>query len=249
MLIWSYICRSSFPALLLLQLNAASLLFSLDFTFYLLKLAASLGVFFCLAIFLKIKQTERLYRGLLYRARPLGRLRYEHFSAISGQYALVIPLLADVNRLFGQIVFGFMLTNLPLNALLLMMLLMSRLSGPFAYACAVFVGVQLLVIFILSLIFAKVPPQFHRLVVRLFHGSADTRSTASWTVLERMKLAHFIGAFHTRNMYTFNYARYGKCTYRTFGKVKLVVWVALERIIYFFCLQLTVFYFRTLFST
>src|SRR5699024_6553522 len=107
------------------------------------------------------------------------------------------------------------------NAILLMMLLMGRLSGTFVVAIAVFVAIQFLFMVVLSLLFAKVPPQFHHQVVRLFRCSADTRSTAAWTRVQQLKMDFFISAFHTRNMYTFNYSRYGKCSYRSSGRVKI----------------------------
>lgn len=138
-----------------------------------------------------------------------------------------LVLLADANRVYGAAFFVYIVINMPLNALLIMMLNKTGqiVGRVLRIGSAVYVVVQLFLIFAVTCFFAKVSTKFHKTVKRVIRSSVEgltvneKSTTPFWPLKSRLKLARYIETFHTSKQFTLKYGQYGSVTFSSIGKV------------------------------
>ena len=146
------------------------------------------------------------------------------FGVFSAHNVVSLRWLADVNRLYGPSIFGFMLINVPLNAILVMMLLLGRLKLALVPVVFCLVAVQMLIIFAINLAGAVLSRQLHRPAKKILRLSLLSQSLGvKWLKWQQFRLqlrmALYIERFHTKNQFTVNYGRHGRITFESFGRV------------------------------
>lgn len=171
-----------------------------------------------------------------------------NFSVFLRQVDGFLVALADANRVAGLAIFGFVMTNLPMNALIILMLAKGAIASENMRRITVaFVAVQLGFIFALTFFFAMLSLKLHR-PVKLVMGCsvAEIREKKEerekrivdgnllhkrmlkiqvqkqirrWPLPDRLKLHRYIETFHTERQFTVQYGRYGAVTFASQGKV------------------------------
>lgn len=141
------------------------------------------------------------------------------FTFVQKNFAVtLLKWLADINRIYGTIICWFIATTLPLNALLVMMLFLSKdLSFKVATICVVIAAFQVFFLFGLSLFAARQAGQFHQ-TVKGFIGFF-IKSTSVMSFNFRLKVAIFIDHFYTTNRYTLNLGKVSKVDFALFGRL------------------------------
>ncbi len=132
--------------------------------------------------------------------------------------------LADANRIFGRILFMFLLLAAPSNSHMIMMVLLTRAEQDrssaliFKSSTMIVAADQLVVIFGVHWAAAKMALLLHRPVRHLMKVTHFSRRFQS-SLQMRLSLAHYIEAFHTVNRYCVTYGQYGAITFSSYGKV------------------------------
>lgn len=192
-------------------------------------LLAVLGITLGVVAYLKIAQiTYFCYKKF---ANLLNRKCFTlvNFINFLGQVNSYLVVLADANRVLGLSLFGFVLINVPLNAIFIMMLATGKIvNGNMRLASAVYVVVQLTFIFAVTGFFAMLSVKFHKPVKRVMSCTVEaflgtpkpkTLKVSNWSFAGRFKLTRYIETFHTEVQFTVKYGKYGSVTFASLGKV------------------------------
>ena len=214
-----YHLLSRWPELLLLLITSSHYIITVNLLADALILVGVLGIVMQLVAFIKMGQLKQYVDSL-----RVGTFRWRHFAFFNGQIDISLSFLADVNRLYGTAIAVFLLLQCPLNGLLAVALLSSdsesrrrsTLSGDLLALAYTVLSLQWLFIFIIHFFCIKVSKQLHspaKRMLRLF-----VRSRGVYRVTERLKMVAYFEQFHTKNVFTVTYGRFGKITYESFWR-------------------------------
>lgn len=129
---------------------------------------------------------------------------------------MFLKWLSDINRIYGVIIFGFICTSLPLNAILVMMLLFVKLSLQMQGFFIFVIILQIFLLFGISLFSAKKSSEYHK-IIKIFI-EYFVKSSSIKKLKFRIKLSIYIAHFHTTNPYTLNMGKVGKINFALFGR-------------------------------
>ena len=204
--------------MLLCQLNAATVFAAIAFTLSLMVFTTVLLVLIFVIVFLKFAQMRTF----------LGRLNSRSFNSRSftvfnrAMRREMIRWNSDCNRVYGVVTFVFILSNIPSNAIMVVMLLLTVRPTPGAFVVLVLLVQSFFLLFVL-VIGARIGPLFAgpaKPIMRLTFASSQIWNVWNfWTLGSRLKLTFYIEQFHSGNQYTANYGKYGKITFASSGKV------------------------------
>ncbi|KAH9391944.1 hypothetical protein TYRP_022210 [Tyrophagus putrescentiae] len=212
---------------------SSSYLFSLRLVAYHLLFAHYLLVIniccYVLSLFIPFITVQALV--LLYKLQELkryvgNRLLLAAFIELEFNFVrqhFAVPLLhwlADINRIYGSIISGFIVTTLPLNAILSTMLLPAfngRLSPLLRLLVLGFVLVQATLLVTFTYFAAYHSAAFHGVTKLLIKFFVKSPSVVRYKY--RLRLAHYIAHFHTTNPYTLNLAMVGKMNWAMLGRL------------------------------
>ena len=193
------------------------------------RVLSLVGVFIsllALTTWLRLKELKQFTANLKAKNRTFTEAE---FTFICRHFAVpLLRWLADLNRIYGPLISGFILSTLPLNALLTMLLAFGRLKLLYRLVVYVFGAIQALFLFGLTLFAAKLAAEYQKVTKRvLIHFYLLSSKTAekqleaggSSMTMFRLQLSHFIVRFHTNNPYTLNLGKVGKLNFRMFGRI------------------------------
>lgn len=234
------------PLLLLYALNALLVLAGINALYHVLILTVTLGLLLMAVFVVGLRQAQQFaLKEVLPQPQAsatAGNRRKYHFLFCSRQLGRFLRhidqlqrLLADASRVYGLAWFAFVLVNVPISSVLLMLLAMGKLRRQILLLAAILVGAQFLAINCISTASAVLSSRLHR-PVRCLLGllccrnsgeiSLDRRRMmriSSLVALSvRLRLALHIQLFHTSNRLALSYGRYGKITFQSVGKVRLL---------------------------
>ena len=191
------------------------------------RVLSLVGVFIsllALTTWLRLKELKQFTAKL----KAKNTFTEAEFTFIRRHFAVpLLRWLADLNRIYGPLISGFILSTLPLNALLTMLLAFGRLKLLYRVVVYVFGAIQALFLFGLTLFAAKLAAEYQKVTKQvLIHFYLLSSKTAgkqleggtSMTMF-RLQLSHFIVRFHTNNPYTLNLGKVGKLNFRMFGRI------------------------------
>lgn len=213
-----------------LQLNSISnvlqfILFHLTCLFETLSMNIQMAIT-CLAVlfallstfvaFIKFTQTNDFIRDHL----RLGRLTESHFNCFLRENHRSLLFLTDATRIYGNLLFGFFLLNTPLNATILMMLLLgstSQMTGSIRLFLGFVFIAQIFIMALFSIYPTILSLKLHAPSRRLLALPAKHRN--QWSLKGRLKLSFYLEQFHTLNRYTVDLGKFGgKITYASTGR-------------------------------
>lgn len=216
-LLWQYDPSMFFSltGLVLLFVLEARLLL-LDFCLYLFAhshiLLATLWI-----VALKVFAIKLENLGRPPSLRQLGSITY-FLNRFRVQLTTTLLAILSANRLFAKVLLVFMLVNCPLNGLLVCSLIVGQIAplkmifvGPVALEGFVF-------IFGIHLLTASVNKKIHQPSKQFVRLSLHNKYCK---LKLRLRLHHFIEAFHTRRKYGFTYHSVGLISMFTFVKASL----------------------------
>lgn len=214
-------------------------LFQLNFVIYFtcviiiyqgLVLTGVLGLVVALISAIKLKQVEEYVKETI-SAISTSSTRKSSLSPVSissflnrflTQNDISLRWLSDVNRIYGVAILGYMLINMPLNAILMMMLLMGKLKRSLIMVVVILAATQMLIIFVINLFCAILSRQLHRpakCILRLSIRESEGR--LRWLSRVRLKMAFYIERFHTKNEFTVTFGKVAKINFPNFGRVDI----------------------------
>lgn len=129
---------------------------------------------------------------------------------------LFLKWLSDINRIYGVIIFGFICTALPLNAILVMMLFFVKLSFKMKGFFFFVIILQFFLLFGISLFSAKKSSEYHK-IIKIFI-EYFVKSSSIKKLKFRLRISIYISHFHTTNPYTLNMGKVGKINFALFGR-------------------------------
>jgi len=149
--------------------------------------------------------------------RRLGNINF-YLSRYRVEFIKTLLEILDANRMFSKVLVVFLFVNCPLNCLLVILLQLGKIPsqkvtfvGPVALEGFVFIfGIHMAIASVNKRIHAPTK-QFIKL--NLFNKFCKLKY--------RIKLDNFIGAFHTKRKYGFQYYSVGIISMFTFVKVSL----------------------------
>lgn len=203
--------------MILCQLNAATVFAAIAFTLSLMVFTTVLLVLIFVIVFLKFAQM-RTFLGRL-NSRSFNSRTFTVFNRAMRE---MIRWNSDCNRVYGVVTFAFILSNIPSNAIMVVMLLLTVRPTPGAFVVLVLLVQSFFLLFVL-VIGARIGPLFAKpakAIMRLTFASSQIWNVWNfWTLGSRLKLTFYIEQFHSGNQYTANYGKYGKITFASSGKV------------------------------
>ncbi len=209
-----YVLGCSSLEMLLCQLNAATVFAAIAFTLRLMVFTTVLLVLIFVIVFLKFAQMRTYVERL--NSRSFNSRSFTVFNRAMRRE--MIRWNSDCNRVYGVVTFAFILSNIPSNAILVVMLLTVR-PAPGAFVVLVLLVQSFFLLFVL-VVGAQIGPLFAgpaKPIIRLTFSSSHLWTV--WTLGSRLKLTFYIEQFHSGNQYTANYGKYGKITFASSGKV------------------------------
>lgn len=126
-----------------------------------------------------------------------------------------------MNRIYGNGLLSFILLNLPIKATILMSLLLNRSSYKPQVQLYMAIAVFLQKLFTLVIAFYPIQMslKLHAPSKKLLGLPAGKPSTAKyWALRFQLKLSQYLEQFHTFNLYTLNYGKFGRIRYSS-GKL------------------------------
>ncbi len=207
------------------------------------------GVVLAAAASAKVRQMRRFVDRLTTYASFTPQSLVGTLTSATTAY---LTVLGDVNRVFGLALLLFTLINLPLNALLIMMLLFGQvLQKSMKVIVCLFVAAQLGFTFAITFFSAVLAIRLHQPVRRCLSltakgmglqwvgvkvvvvlgekdqslGNNNRRRgqwRCLWTLPHRLKLLRYIEAFHSDRQFTVNYGSYGPISFQSLGKVNRI---------------------------
>ena len=142
---------------------------------------------------------------------------FQHFFAHNAAY---LRLLADANRVYGSVLYLFFLIAYPVNANLLMSLLLQKHSFSMTIGISTVILQQLFLMFALQLFCARMAVAFHRPVkpmMTIFLQLNQVFSNSN--VLQvRLMAALYLQHFHVDNRYGITYGKIGNINYASYSK-------------------------------
>ena len=210
------------PRALTMQLN-------LNFAVHSLILAGTFGATTTVLSFVNMQQLQQQVQDL---GQPRCGFTAARFRQYHASLATSLRLLQDVNRVYGPAIGGFVAINLPLNAMLTVMLILGggERFPPSARPLLAFVLlVQFVFVFGLAVVVARLAIMLHsgaKKVLSLSCGAQQleksrksSNNSLGWSVKAGWKVATYIELFHTGNLHTITYGNCAKITYQTVAKV------------------------------
>src|SRR5699024_3267864 len=148
-------------------------------------LVAVLGFLVSWIVYLKLGQIQRFVRTI----RPENFTHWQLYKLL--QYNVhFLQLLQDINQIYSKALFIFIILNGPLNALILMALLMRPLSVGFRIFYLLILITQFMYNFGVHLLAAILTPKFHAPAKRMATLSIVSKRCAGLRV--KLTLARYI---------------------------------------------------------
>lgn len=200
------------------QLNALFTFIIINLMYYILFLVATLEILVFTIGYIKLKQMDSfIARRLRVHRRTFPRAS---FTCFLFENELSLQYLADINRIYGNVFFAFTLLNTPFNAVFFMTLLLAgnQLTIPVYLFLVLHIGVQIISLLNITFFSILLSINLHRPARKLFALPAKSLAT-HWCLSFRLKLSRYLEQFHTVNLYTVNYGKFGgKITYTSTGR-------------------------------
>lgn len=127
-----------------------------------------------------------------------------------------LAFLESINALYGKVLFLVLLICLPSTAVFIMVLALLESALIFKVSLSMGIIIALFHMFILNYYLVRLSLKLHRPAKELIKIQLKTRS--KYTLADKLKLTRYIEQFHTRQMYTFKYGKFGSCTFASFKK-------------------------------
>ena len=199
---------------------------NLNFAVHSLILVGTFGVTTTVLSFVNMQQLQQQVQDL---GQPRCGFTAARFRQYHSSLATSLRFLQDVNRVYGPAIGGFVAINLPLNAMLTVMLILGGRFPPSARPLLTFVLlVQYVFVFGLAVVVARLAIMLHSGAKKVISLSCETQqleksrkssnNSLGWSVKAGWKVATYIELFHTSNLHTI--------TYQTVAKVKTVDFMA-----------------------
>lgn len=201
------------PHLILLLLNASHFLISVSFMMEILSLVGIMGILLQTMAYIKVNQLNEY----VYQLKSTT-FTYRQFHFYNKEIAFALVFLADVNRIYGTAIQLFLLINCPLNSLLMVALFMDVFANHLLVLVYIILAIQMTFIFVIHFFCITVCTKFHTPAKAFIYLFVHSKLVKFYCVRERLKLANYIEQFHTKNVFTVTYGRYGKITYQSFFK-------------------------------
>ncbi len=195
--------------------NFLNSVFNLDFMIYVSSLYSVIGTIIVIISYIKLQQIEQFVLEI-----KVYELKTTQFVFFQNQNVTSLIWLADINRIYGSVMFLFQIINMPFNPVLLILILNNKLNPRLSFIASLIFMNQICYIFLVSFFAVKLSVKLHKPVKKFIKCSQ--RLSKNWSFKWRLKLSQYIEYFHTTNLYTVNYGNKGKITYRSCGKVSLL---------------------------
>ena len=141
--------------------------------------------------------------------------QYPPITYVMFIYKKTIQYIFNINPIYGEVFLVYLITNLPVNALFVMDLILGVGSLFFRVIAAIVINTQILVIFLIHILIANRNSQLNfqsKLILKLpFHYRFYPNI--------KFRLNLFIQAFHSKRKYGITYGRFGLVTLFAFSKV------------------------------
>src|SRR5699024_9535857 len=123
------------------------------------------------------------------------------------------------NQLIGQLILGFVVTQLPFNTYLASSIVMGSYEPIATVILTSFIIIQWIAIFGFHLIAALYSLKIHACAKKLLHLSANSVYSSCLSVSAKLRLAVLVEKFHTHKRYGVNYGHFGLISFVSFFKV------------------------------
>ena len=223
----------TFSSILLAEVNALLFFISLGAFVHIANLSVTIGVTTVLLHFILLSQIKQLlfFSGNLISRRSSTFTTAVTRKFISHQTSALLQVLA-FDRLFGSLLFAYILANCPLNALACSLLIQGRLEGANSKGdlkgnLVQFVIGQFIPFFAVHVMAAKYSRKLHTPTLRVLSLNIQNRmrlnfnsSSTSSSIRDQHQVMRFVEHFHTASPYGITYAGMGLVTMVTFAKVR-----------------------------
>ncbi len=148
--------------------------------------------------------------------RRLTSRKLANFFRLNVQY---LTILADLNRVHGAALFDFIFLSYPSNATIVSIIVTQSKKDPLLNIILIFIALfQIAIMLVCHLCVTRMTATAHRPVgpmirVNIFFSKRPVDFKA------KLKLSHYIAAFHTDKKYGLNYRQFGPITFATYQKV------------------------------
>lgn len=199
---------------ILYQLNSLHFFLTIYTIYRILNIAMILGVLLAAVTYVKFKQVEQYVCSL-----KISNFSFISFSILSYHMNLSLKLLADMNHIYGIALLILMLVNLPINALILMLLFMGKLNPSLLVLAVIIAFFQTFFISIVNFCCAVLSLRFYHPAKRFLSLSYRLQEKKCFLPLKtKLKMAFFIQLFYVKNQFTFNFGKYSKITFKNVGR-------------------------------
>ena len=164
---------------------------------------------FTLCMFIRLKQANKLLQNSTLSSYTFGIFCWFHTDTLT-------KIIAG-NRYFGQMLLDFMFIYMPINIFLFTQLILSRFELMATFVCINVLAFHYITLFGFHLLAAMYSARIHKCRYWLLGWSS--RAQFSRRLGTKLKLAHYICAFHTENRYGISYGEFGLISFESFTKV------------------------------
>ncbi|KAH9394158.1 hypothetical protein TYRP_021292 [Tyrophagus putrescentiae] len=218
----------TFSSILLAEVNALLFFISLGAFAHIANLSVTIGVTTVLLHFILLSQIKQLlfFSGNLISRRSSTFTTAVTRKFISHQTSALLQVLA-FDRLFGSLLFAYILANCPLNALACSLLIQGRLEGANSKGdlkgnLVQFVIGQFIPFFAVHVMAAKYSRKLHTPTLRVLSLNVQNRmrlsGSSNSSIRDQHQVMRFVEHFHTTSPYGITYAGMGLVTMVTFAK-------------------------------
>lgn len=150
----------------------------------------------------------------------IHQLHDKESSFFLKETVLALVYLDNFNAIYGIVLFAYILINMPINALLLMMLFVNgKLSFTVQLVFVLMCITQILFLLAISYACALLSLKFHRPAKILLGSVAKPKNWSQQSLLTQLKLLRYLEHFHTLKLHTVNYGNgHSQITMQNFGR-------------------------------
>lgn len=198
-----------------------------SFTVYVLLHIITLAFSFVILLSFCLNLQLQQMKQFLSRLKTTNTFTSTNFVHFRQKVVKTLQWIDDINRLYGRILFAFILSNTPVNTFLIMLFVYWDMTIRQQTVIVFAVSIQALILFSISFFASLMTNRFHKNtkhIIRLYIRSPSLARfkrgvDISMSTRFNLSMSIYISQFHTRNQYTLNLGRYGKLTFALFGRV------------------------------
>lgn len=189
-----------------------------------LRLTGTFGLLLGIIAYIKMQQLQA------YLNRMKANYFYpKHLMFYLRQMVISLAYLESFNANYSMIISSFFLLNTPLNALILIMLILNDLPGSSLRSIFMVALQQMNFLLLVSCFGALITLRLHKPTKIFFSLWVKSKRKLNWNLSAQLKLLCYLEQFHTKNLFTLFYGKaFAKITLQSFTKfiffyVKLLI--------------------------